>query len=336
MDERSSHTPFRRMAPALIALAAIAVLGPSLFNERSAADPQSAPRTAPAPALSPSPAPLEIAAHEPKRPRTNDALEPVVRRAETGAATADSTEPIDCLIEPAQVVDIGSAVIGLIEKVHVERADTVRRGDVLVELESGAERAAVELSRARAAMDGAERAREANVRLGGHREARSRRLFEKQALSLDLREESETAAELARLELQQVREDRRLASLQLDQTEELLRRRTIASPVDGVVVERLMAPGERVDEEVILRIAQLDPLFVELTLPSERFGSVQPGTKAAVELEMPGDQVYVASVTLMDRVIDPASGTFGVRLELPNPDYAIPSGLHCRVRFLAP
>jgi hypothetical protein len=41
-------------------------------------------------------------------------------------------------------------------------------------------------------------------------------------------------------------------------------------------------------------------------------------------------------VTLMDRVIDPASGTFGVRLELPNPDYAIPSGLHCRVRFLAP
>ena len=97
-----------------------------------------------------------------------------------------------------------------------------------------------------------------------------------------------------------------------------------------------MAPGERVDEEVILRVAQLDPLFVELTLPSERFGSVRPGTKAAVELEMPGDQVYVASVTLMDRVIDPASGTFGVRLELPNPDYAIPSGLHCRVRFLAP
>jgi RND family efflux transporter MFP subunit len=336
MEARNSHTPLRRMAPALAALAAIAVLGLSLFNERSSADPQSAPGAAPPPAVAPPPAPLEIAAHEPIRPRAVESLEPVVHTAGTGAASADSAEPIDCLIEPAQVVDIGSSVIGLIEKIHAERADTVKSGDVLVELESGAERAAVELSRARAAMDGAERAREANVRLGGHREARSRRLFEQQVLSLDLREESETAAELARLELQQVREDRRLASLQLDQTEELLRRRTIASPIDGVVVERLMAPGERVDEEVILRVAQLDPLFVELTLPSERFGSVRPGTKAAVELEMPGDQVYVASVTLMDRVIDPASGTFGVRLELPNPDSAIPRGLHCRVRFLAP
>ncbi len=336
MEHRTFHTPMRRMAPALVALAAVAFLGQSLFTERSAADPQSAPGAAPMAAVAPQSAPLQIAAHEPMRSRAIESLEPVARTAGTEGAPAGSAEPIDCLVEPAQVVDIGSAVIGLIEKLHVERADTVKRGDVLVELESGAERAAVDLSRARAAMDGAERAREANVRLGGHREARSRRLFEKQALSLDLREESETTAELARLELQQAREDRRLASLQLDQSEELLRRRTIASPVDGVVVDRLMAPGERVDEEVILRVAQLDPLFVELTLPADRFGSVQRGTKAAVELEMPGDQVYVASVTLMDRVIDPASGTFGVRLELPNPDYAIPSGLHCRVRFLAP
>ena len=33
------------------------------------------------------------------------------------------------------------------------------------------------------------------------------------------------------------------------------------------------------------------------------------------------------------RVIDPASNTFGVRLELPNPDYRLPSGLKCTVRF---
>jgi multidrug efflux pump subunit AcrA (membrane-fusion protein) len=47
-----------------------------------------------------------------------------------------------------------------------------------------------------------------------------------------------------------------------------------------------------------------------------------------------GDRVYVASVSIVDRVIDAASGTFGVRFDLPNPDLAIPSGLHCQVRFL--
>jgi len=33
-------------------------------------------------------------------------------------------------------------------------------------------------------------------------------------------------------------------------------------------------------------------------------------------------------------VVDGTSGTFGVRLELPNADYAVPSGLRCQVRFL--
>jgi RND family efflux transporter MFP subunit len=212
----------------------------------------------------------------------------------------------------------------------VQRSDTVRRGDVLVELESATERAAVELARARAEMDGAERARLANVKLGTHKEVRAKRLFDSNVLSLDLREESETAAELARLELQQAREDRRLASLQLVQAEEILRRRTIRSPVDGVVVDRLMQPGERVDEEVILRVAQIDPLLVEVTLPSAMFG------KASVEPELGGDQVYFASVKTVDKVIDAASGTFDVHLELPNPDQALPSGQHCRTRFLEP
>ena len=45
----------------------------------------------------------------------------------------------------------------------------------------------------------------------------------------------------------------------------------------------------------------------------------------------------IASWWMPDQVIfiDAASGTFGVRLELPNPEQAIPGGLHCQVRFLA-
>ena len=95
-----------------------------------------------------------------------------------------------------------------------------------------------------------------------------------------------------------------------------------------------MSPGEVVDEDTILRIAQIDPLRVEVVLPAARFGTVQKGMKAAVVPEMPGDQIHVAAVSLVDLVIDAASGTFGARLELPNPDHSIPGGLHCQVRFI--
>jgi hypothetical protein len=52
-----------------------------------------------------------------------------------------------------------------------------------------------------------------------------------------------------------------------------------------------------------------------------------------VVLEEPVGSEHEVVVSVVDRVIDAASGTFGVRLELPNPNYELPAGLRCRVRF---
>lgn len=43
--------------------------------------------------------------------------------------------------------------------------------------------------------------------------------------------------------------------------------------------------------------------------------------------------MHRARVTVVDRVVDAASGTFGVRLALPNPGHRIPAGLKCKVRL---
>lgn len=249
-------------------------------------------------------------------------------------AMASESDQLACIIEPFQLIDIGSPVTGLLEAIHVERSDLVEKGQVLAELESGAERAATHVARQRAQMDEEILSRRASLELGEKRRDRVARLHEGKALSLDLREEVETQAEIARLELERARAEKKLASLQLDQAMALLARRTIHSPIAGVVVERLMSPGERVDEETILKIAQIDPLRVEVILPSSLFGSIEPGMPAAVVPEFPGDQVHIAKVSIVDRMVDAASGTFGVRLELPNPEHEIPGGLHCQVRFL--
>jgi RND family efflux transporter MFP subunit len=241
---------------------------------------------------------------------------------------------LECIIEPNQVVAIGSPVVGRIESLHVERSDLVEAGQPLVDLDSSVEVAAVAVARARAQMDGQVLSREAAAELDARKENRANKLYERNVLSLDLKEEAETQAALAEFELQQAREVRRLASLELIQAHAMLKRRTIRSPVSGVVVDRLMSPGEVVDEETILRVAEIDPLRVEVILPSVMYGSIEPGDRAAITPDVPGDQVHVASVTIVDRVIDAASGTFAVRLELPNPDHTIPGGLHCQVRFL--
>ena len=243
-------------------------------------------------------------------------------------------EELACIIEPFHSVEIGSPVTGLIEKIHVEWSDFVEAGQVLVELESGAERAAVRLARAQAEMNNEIESREARASLIERRRARLNELYEQDTLSLDLREEAETEAKVAQIQLAQAYADKKLAALQLEQAVAHLTRRTIRSPLNGVVVKRMMSPGERVENKPILTVAQIDPLRVEVILPASAFGNITVGMRAAVVPEFPSDTVHVAPVTIVDRVIDAASGTFVVQLELPNPGHNIPVGLHCQVRFL--
>jgi RND family efflux transporter MFP subunit len=261
--------------------------------------------------------------------------EPWFAEPKPGAPTAPADPGgYECLLEPSAVVAIGSPVIARIERVLVERADPVEAGQVVVELDSAVERAALQVASARAGMDGALLSRRASAELEARRRDRARKLFEENTLSLDAREEVETQARVAAFEAVRAREDQRLAQLELERAQADLARRSIRSPIRGVVIDRSMSPGEVVDDETILRIAQIDPLWVETLLPAADFGSVRAGMRAAVTPEIPGDEVHVAEVVVVDRVIDPASGTFTARLALPNPEHAIPSGFHCRVHFL--
>jgi multidrug efflux pump subunit AcrA (membrane-fusion protein) len=57
------------------------------------------------------------------------------------------------------------------------------------------------------------------------------------------------------------------------------------------------------------------------------------GMRARVMPESPVGGSYDAQVTVVDRVVDAASGTFGVRLALPNPDHRIPAGIRCQIEF---
>ena len=257
--------------------------------------------------------------------------EPRTRRG--GAVTG--LAPFNCMIEPSEVVEVGTALTAVVESIAVERSDFVEAGQLLAQLESEVESSAFETARARARMDGDVEARLASLQLGTQRHNRALRLFESNALSVDLKEETEAEAEVARAALRQARERKQLMKLNLAEAAERLERHTIRSPISGVVVELLKAPGEVVQEETILTLARLDPLRVQVVLPATMFGSIEKGIRAEVEPELPDAGVRIATVTNADAVVDAGSGTFGVRLELPNTDRGIPSGLHCKVRFLA-
>jgi len=252
------------------------------------------------------------------------------------AALPAAAQEYDCIIEARQVVDIRSPVEGLIERVAVERGEAVKKGQVLVTLESGPERAALAVARQRAGAIGAVKSAEAKLDLAAKKEKRAEELARQNFISSNALEEARTERSLAESDLKVARENQRLAELEVHRAAEVLNLRTIRSPVTGVVVDRYLKTGEMATANVkdpILKLAEIDPLNVEVVLPATLYGSIQHGDQAEVSPETPA-QKFVARVKVVDRVINAASGTFGVRLELPNEKLLVPAGAKCRMRFL--
>ena len=247
-----------------------------------------------------------------------------------GAVTAFE---YDCMMEPHQVVEVKSAVDGRIEAVNVERSDFVTKGQPLVVFESNVEKATVELARAKLKMSAELDSSVASHRFAVRKLGRFDGLAEQGVVADQTRDEVQTEAVLARLQIVQAKENRRLAELELERVLAVLNQHTVDSPLTGVVVERSKSPGEYAEDEPIMLLAQLDPLNIEVLLPASKFGSIKTGMKARVTPESPLEGSYTAEVKVVDRVVDASSGTFGVRLELPNPDNRLPGGLKCTVSF---
>ena len=247
---------------------------------------------------------------------------------------AEDPQDFDCLLEPHQVVNVNTAVRGKIKSINVERSDVVEQGQVLAELESEVEKAEVALARKRAKMKAELMSSEVSYAYAKRKLRRFDGLLEQDVVSAQTKDEVETEEDLALQQIAQAKENRQLAELELERAIVVLKQRTVTSPISGVVVERFSSPGEFADDEALMQLAQLDPLNVEVIMPAYLFGSIQPGMQGQVTPESPlNSAAYPAVVKIVDRLIDASSGTFGVRLELPNPDYKLPGGLKCMVRF---
>ena len=259
---------------------------------------------------------------------------PLVLAFFAGQSLAADIPQLDCVVEPHMVIDLSTQIDGIVDTMRVERGDFVEADQILVTLDSGVEQAAVAFARERAGATSEVRAGEVSVAFAERREERVHTLFQEDAISTDQFDEVETEARLAQLQLDQAEESTRLAELELRRAEETLKRHTIRSPINGVVVQRYLSPGESVKFQPMLRLAQIDPLRVEVIVPVSAFGMIEVGQIAIVQPEEPVVGNYQAEIVIVDRVADAASGTFRVALDLPNPDYSLPSGLKCMVQFL--
>lgn len=252
------------------------------------------------------------------------------------AQAQSGAQPLGCLIEPERSAEVGSPLSGVVDAVAVERGEAVRKGQVLATLRSDVERANVEAARSRAGADAEIQAAQASREVAKIKMKRTYDLLQlgfSSQLELD---QAKGEFDVADQRLAQAREAKVIAGRELAASEAQLRQRTVRSPFDGVIVDRLVHPGERVDGKPLFKVAALDPLRVEVIVPASYYGQIREGMSLAVQPDFTGAPSIDAKVTQVDRLVDAASGTFRARLSLPNPRREIPAGLRCRIALAAP
>ncbi|MBH5402613.1 efflux RND transporter periplasmic adaptor subunit [Bradyrhizobium sp. CNPSo 4010] len=248
---------------------------------------------------------------------------------------ATAAEPVfDCVIDPSQTVKLGSSVPGLLAEVLVSRGDVVAPGQVIAKLESRVETAALAYNRARAASSARIDAQLARLALTRARMDRASQLLEKHVVAQDKFDELQADLRVAEQDLAREKLERDLALIEVDRSEATFDQRVIRSPIGGVVSERKLTAGEFIYQEgYIAVLAQLDPLHVEAFLPVRMYPQLRTGMSGIVRPDPPIGGSYEAKIVVVDRVFDASSGTFGVRLALPNSDHRLPAGQRCKVYF---
>jgi membrane fusion protein (multidrug efflux system) len=221
------------------------------------------------------------------------------------AQSSATRQVSSCFLLPSHEVIVGTPLDGVLEVVSADRGELVKAGQVIAKMNTGLEQAQVQTQEARA-------------EFGDRKARRNEDLYQKRVISDH--------------ELDEIKTETNLAKLELEERKQQLKLRTIVSPISGVIVDKYRARGDLVKQEKIFKIAAIDPLNVELVVNSRMFGQFKQGQVREVNIPLLNKKVS-GKVTSLDRVIDPASGTFRVRLSVPNPGSQIPSGLQCEANF---
>ncbi|WP_460052454.1 efflux RND transporter periplasmic adaptor subunit [Sessilibacter sp. MAH2] len=249
------------------------------------------------------------------------------------AAVAAPLPAMDCLINPFQTIDLSSPVAGVIAKLHVEHGVYVNENEIVAQLSAEVEKASVELASVRAAVTSEVGINAVNKEYDEKRKKRIDTLYKSNSVSYDVKDQADRDFDLSQWRLKQAEDLQNIRHLELVRAEEQLQQKIIKSPISGFVTKRFKDVGEYVEEQPIVRIAQLHPLKIEVIVPISYYSQISIAQTAQIFPELHSDKPLTATVISIDPMADAASGTFGARLVLDNPQYTILAGQKCSLQF---
>ncbi|WP_242524321.1 efflux RND transporter periplasmic adaptor subunit [Methylacidiphilum caldifontis] len=208
------------------------------------------------------------------------------------------------ILLPVEDVRISAKAAGILEKFFFEEGAYVKKGDIIAQLNTEDERA--EMVRAEAEVTVCQ----AELEKAQMEYKRIENLYKEEVISPKQYEEIKYQLQMAQGKFKE-------ATALLEGAKNRLESKMIRSPIEGIFFKKLRNVGESVERlEPVGRVVNASELQMVIYCDSKHFGQIHPKDKYFVELvdgPYAGEKVE-ATVIHVDPILDPASGTFRVKL----------------------
>lgn len=218
-----------------------------------------------------------------------------------------TTDAIGSLVA-VRGVTLGAELPGTVREIAFESGSAVKRGAVLVKLDTSAERAQLAAAVADASL--------ARLNLD-----RARRLREGQA---------NAPADLDAADARSAQADAAVANLRA-----IIDKKTIRAPFDGRIAIRQVELGQVVSPGTpIASLQSVSPIHADFWLPQQALVALKSGQKAQLKIDAFPDAAWDGEITTINPEVDPATRNVRVRATFPNHDGRLRPGMYARVVVL--
>ena len=253
---------------------------------------------------------------------------PEIIQAAASLGDVVDTVQITGTLQPLRTVNVGSQVSGVVSELYADYNAVVRKDQVIARLDPSLLQVQVDLQLAAVERQNGEIQRFAmQLEHDTANLERARALFNKGLVTREALDQAELAVNVRKTELEASRKSLKTAEANLNQARLNLSHTIIRSPIDGVVINRLVDIGQAVQSSMNVAqfftlAADLRSLRLEAEVDEAEIGRIRPGMAVEFTVDSYGDDRFLGTVETVTLNAKTANNvvTYPVWISVPNPD----------------
>jgi membrane fusion protein, multidrug efflux system len=230
-------------------------------------------------------------------------------------------------------VSVAPRAAGRVESVSVRLGDRVSRGQRLAKIEDFEIQEQVKQAEAAQQVSEATiRQREADLKLAQTNAERSRNLYERQLLPKQTLDDNESRYQSAIAAVDLARAQSAQSKARLDELRINLANTNVVSPVNGYVSKRTVDPGAFVSQNApVVDVVDISTVRMVANVVEKDLKELGIGNATRVEVDAFPGEVFSGRIARVSPVLDPATRTAPIEIEIPNGSGRLKPGMYARV-----